>query len=89
MPDLDLTNLTATEIDNLKVGKEKELKKAQESLYEVEQKELEVSKRIVVLQAEKKDYQIAASRARQIVRTINLDIKILTSAFWNARNGGV
>jgi DNA-directed RNA polymerase len=79
-------NMTASQIDGLKVEKEKELQEAQNNLYEVEHEELLVSKRIVMLQAEKKDYQIAASKARQIVRTLNLDIKILTSEFWRARD---
>jgi len=79
-------NMTASQIDGLKVEKEKELRVAQNDLYQVEQKELEVSKKIVVLQAEKKDYQIAASKARQIVRTLSLDIKILISEFWRAKD---
>jgi hypothetical protein len=86
MPGIDVTNLTASQIDNLKVEKEKELQKAQNDLHEVEIKELEISKEIVTLQGQKKDYQIAASKARQIVRTLSLDIKILTSEFWRARD---
>ena len=77
--------MDATEIDNLKVEKEKELQKAQANLHEVELKELEISKKIVILQGERKDYQIAASKARQVVRTLALDIRILTSEFWKAR----
>jgi hypothetical protein len=79
-------NLTASQIDEKKVELEKQLKIAQENLYNVELKELEISKEIVTLQGQKKDFQIAASKARQIVRTLNLDIKILTSEFWRAKD---
>lgn len=87
MSDIDFTNMTASEIDNLKVEKEKELKIAQQALYEVELKELELAKQIVILQGQRKDLQIAISKARQIVRTLNLDIKIIISEFWRAKDG--
>lgn len=86
---MDFTNLTASEIDTLKVEKEKKLQDAQRNLFEVEQKVLEIGHKILVLQTEKKEYQIAESKAQHIVKTINLDIKIIASAFWNARNGGI
>lgn len=83
---IDTTNMTASEIDLKKVELEKELQQAQENLYKVELAELEIAKKIVILQGERKDYQIAASKARQIVRILNLDIKIITSEFWRARD---
>ncbi len=86
MTDINFNEMTASQIDNLKVTKEKELQKAQQDLHTVELQELEVGKKIVVLQAERKDYQIAQSKARQIVRTLNLDIKIITSEFWQAKD---
>jgi|DEB19_MinimDraft_2_1074335.scaffolds.fasta_scaffold126221_2 hypothetical protein len=79
-------NMTCSEIDALKVEKEKELKSAQFNLHQVEVEELELAKQIVDLQSKRKTLQIAASKARQIVRTLNLDIKIITSAFWSARD---
>jgi len=84
--DVNPMNMTCSEIDNLKVEKEKELRTAQSNLHSVELKELEISKQIVVLQGERKDYQIAASKARQVVRTLVLDIKILVSEFWRAKD---
>lgn len=84
--DENIKNLTASEIDNLKVEKEKELQKAQSNLHEVEIKELELGKQIVILQAQRKDLQIALSKAKQVVRTLNLDVRILTSEFWRARD---
>jgi len=83
---IDVTNKTASEIDNMKVAKEKELQKAQADLHEVELAELHIAKKIVILQGERKDLQIAGSKAKQIVRTLNLDIKILTSEFWRVKD---
>ena len=84
---MDLSNKTASEIDLLKVEKEKELQKAQANLHQVELEELEVGKQIILLQGKRKDLQIAMSKAKQIVRTLNLDVKILTSQFWQAKDG--
>ena len=86
---IDLTNLTATQIDEKKVSIEKELQVAQGNLSKTEIEELEIGKQIIELQSKRKDLQIAQSKAKQIVRTLTLDIRILTSAFWNVRNGGV
>ncbi len=81
----DYSNMTATEIDNVKVEKEKEYQSALNTLHEVELKELEIAKRIVDLQSQRKDYQIAKEKARHIVRTLAIDVKILTSLFWRAK----
>ncbi len=83
---MDTTNLNSDEIDNLKVSKEKELQKAQVDLSTVEIEELELGKRIIDLQSERKTLQIAISKAKQISRTLTLDIKILTSCFWQTKN---
>ena len=85
---MELNNLSASEIDNIKVETEKKLQKAQANLHTIELEELVLAKQIVILQGQRKDLQIAGSKAKQIVRTLNLDIKIITSAFWNAKNGG-
>ena len=83
----NLDGLTASEIDLLKVEAEKELQRAQGALHIIEIEELTLAKEIVLLQARRKDIQIALSKARQVVRTLNLDIKIMTSAFWAAKEG--
>jgi len=79
-------NMTASNIDLLKVEKEKELQIAQGNLHEVDIAELAVAKTIVGLQMDRKDLQIAKSKAKQIVRTLVLDIKIITSEYWRARD---
>lgn len=86
MSELNTANMTATEIDALKVEHEKSLKIAQNVLNEVEVKALVISKEICELQLEKKGFQIALVKAKHNVKTLSLDIRILTSAFWNARD---
>ena len=79
--------MSPEEIDREKVKKELELRKAQLDSHTIEINELEVAKQIVELQSKRKDLQIAGSKAKQIVRTLSLDIKIITSYFWSAKNG--
>jgi uncharacterized ferredoxin-like protein len=83
---IDTANLTASQIDELKCAKEKELLSAQDNLHKIEVEELEIGKQIVLLQVKRKDLQIAISKARQIVRTLSLDTRILTSKFWAAKD---
>ncbi len=83
----DTTNMTSDQIDLLKVEKEKELQKAQAQLHVVEIEELELAKKIVDLQSERKTLQIAISKGKQSVRTLTLDIRILVSQFWRTKNG--
>lgn len=81
-----MPELTASQIDNQKVEKEKEYRSALATLHEVELQELELGREIIKLQGQRKDLQIAASKARHIVRTLAQDIKILTSEFWAAKD---
>ena len=74
------------EIDQKKVEKEKELKEAQQNLHTIEIEELEIAKQIVNLQAKRKDLQIAISKAKHIAKNLSLEVKILTSEFWRAKN---
>jgi len=82
----DTNNMTSDQIDTIKVEKEKEYRTAQEVLNTVELRELELAKEICKLQLERKSLQIAISKAKHNVRTLAIDIKILTSEFWRARN---
>ena len=86
MDELNVSNLTASEIDNLKVDMEKRLKVAQLNLHKVEIDELEIAKQIIILQGNRKDLQVIASKAKQIVRELSLNIRILTSEFWRAKD---
>lgn len=82
----DLVNKTATEIDNLRVEKEKELLSAQDNLSKVEIEDLELGKQIILLQCKRKDLQKAISQGKQVVRTLALDVRILTTKFFQAKD---
>lgn len=82
----DCVNLTASQIDNLRVEKEKELLQAQDNLSKVEIEDLEIAKQIVLLQIKRKDLQIKISKGRQGVRTLALDVRILTKKFFEAKD---
>ncbi len=73
------------EIDLKKCEKEKELQKAQGDLSTVEIAEMELGKKILLFQVERKDLQISISKAKQNVRSLTLEVKILVSAFWRAK----
>jgi len=84
---IDLTNKTASEIDTLKVETDKKLLQAQHNLHILEIEDLELAKQIIELQGKRKDLQINISKGKQVVRTYQTEIRELTSAFWNAKDG--
>jgi len=86
MKPVDLVNLTASQIDNLKVEKEKELRIAEDNLHKVALEKLELGKQIILLEGQSKDLQIAISKARHITKILESDIRILTSEFWRAKD---
>ena len=85
----NLEGKSSADIDTIKVEKEKELSVALDNCYAVEQERLLLQKDILGKQAAKKDLDIALSKAEHIVRQLNIEIKLLNNAFWNARNSGI
>ena len=83
---MDYENLTASQIDNLRVEKEKELLQSQDNLSKLEIEDLELAKKIVLLQVERKGLQQSISKGKQIVRTLALDVRILIKKFWEAKD---
>jgi len=79
-------NLTASQIDQKKCEEEKKLLAAQDNLHKVEVEELEIGKEIILMQAKRKDLQVAYSKARQVVRELAANVRILTSLFWRAKD---
>ena len=73
------------EVGNEIVEKQKALKEAQTSQYEVEDKILRLQREILNKQGEKKDLEITAGKGRYNIRQLNLDIKIKTSEFWSLK----
>lgn len=82
---MDLTNKTPEEIENIRIEKDKELQSAQNDLQEVYLKKLDLDKQIILLEQQKKEYQILISKARHIVSTLKGEIAYLTTMFWRAR----
>ena len=78
---------TATEIDDLKCQKETELNEAEKNLSTIVVAELEIAKKIIMLQMQRKDLQIAVSKAKQVVKTLATEISILKSKYWKAKDG--
>lgn len=74
------------DIDLKKVEKEKELQIAQQNLSTVEIAEMELGKKILIFQVDRKDLQIAISKAKQNVRSLTLEVKMLVSLFWRKKN---
>ena len=76
---------TLEEVGNEIIEKQKELKVAQTSQYEVEDKILHLQKEILNKQSEKKDLEITAGKGRYNIRQLNLDIKMLSNEFWSLK----
>jgi hypothetical protein len=83
---IDLTNLSSSEISNLKVEKEKELQEAIKAKTEVEIARTAKRKEIMKLRLEVSDLDLGVDKASCVVQTIRSDIRILTDRFFQARN---
>ena len=76
---------TLEDIANEIAEKQKQLKTFQTSQYTVEDEILKLQKRIIELQGEKKDKEIAAAKGRYNIRQLLVDLKILTNEYWNLK----
>lgn len=85
----DLENKSSFEIGTLKDEKEKELQKANEFLSTVKQERFRLQRQKIELSMKIKDIEISEEKASHNVRLLASDIKIMTNAFWNAKNGGL
>lgn len=81
----ELDTMHEDDIDNLKVEAVKELNIEQQHTAIIEQKFLDTQLKIIGLQKEKKEYEIALSKAKSVLRTLSAQIRILESKFWSAR----
>ncbi len=84
----NLDNLSSAQIGNVIDEKEKELSGAITNYYVIDQEKLNLQKEILIKQTLKKDLEIKLSIAGHIVRQINIEIKLLKSKFWSAKNSG-
>jgi hypothetical protein len=80
---------SSAEISLMIDEKEKELSKLLDSHQIVEQEKLKLQKEILVLQGKKKDFEISLSKSSHNIRQISIELKLLKSKFWAARNSGL
>jgi len=64
---------------------QKKLKELTQSQHIVEDKILHLQKDILNKQSEKKELEIIAGKGRHNIRQLNIDLKLLTAEFWNAK----
>lgn len=88
LDDNKLEQMTDSGIDNLKVEIEKELDVKQQNYSIVEQEYLSKQLAIIDLQKSKKELEVMLSKEKSIIRTLNSQIRILTSKYWKKRHGG-
>lgn len=82
-------NTSSAEISNLIAEKEKELQHQINAKGEVTGRLFKLSRHILEHEIAKKDLNMALSKARDNIRTLELDISMLKSQFWKARNSGL
>lgn len=82
-------NSSSADISQVISDTEQELKETIQARGVVQEKIHLISREILEKEINKKDLSIALSRARDNVRTLELDIAILKSKFWSARNSGL
>lgn len=80
---------TASDFENMKVEKEKELVCAINNEETVRQRILEIQRKIIGLQAEKKDLEISLSKARHVKDVTKIEVSMYNSKKWTARNSGL
>ena len=85
----DCGNMTSVEIGNVIAEKEKELSEAIRTQQTVDLAILEISKKILDLQRDKKDLQISDSKAKYIVKDVTGQLRYLKNKFWSAKNEGL
>ena len=85
----DLTNKSSAEIGNFVDEKEKELSIALSNYAQIEQERLLLQREILEKQVIKKDFDIKISKAGHNIKQMNIELKLLKSAFWNAKNSGL
>lgn len=86
---INTDNLSSAEISVEIDKKENELAGAIKNSYTVEQEKLLLQREILTKQTQKKDLEIALSKAGHIVKQLNIELKLLRSAFWTAKNSGL
>ena len=89
MQELDLSKLDGLDedtLDNMKVEIDKELIIANSHFGLVESKDFELGKKILELRIQKNDNQIVLGKAKDNIKKLSIQRRILESLFWKKRN---
>jgi len=69
--------------------KEKSLSELLKTNQVVEEEKLNLQKKILDMQSSKKDLEISLSKSSHNIKQINIELKLLKSKFWGAKNSGL
>jgi hypothetical protein len=83
----DLINLSASEISVKIDEKEREFSEALQVCHITEQEKLLLQREILEKRAVLKDLEIALSKASHNLRQMGIELKLMRSAFWKAKDG--
>lgn len=84
-----MNNQSSAEIANEIAEKENELATALENELKVEQEILLLQREILTLQGKKKDLELTSSKAKHLVKKINIELRLLKGQFWSSKNAGL
>ena len=85
----DLSNLTSSQVDGLKVEKENEYADALQSCHTLQQEKLLVQRDILEKEMKKKNLDITLNKANHNRKQLEVEIKLLTHWFWRVKNSGL
>ena len=79
---------SSADIANEIAAKEKELSTALDKEQEIEQSILLLQRDILEKQHAKKELEITDSKAKNIIKKLNIELRLLRSEFWSCKNSG-
>lgn len=85
---IDIGNKSSLEISDMIDEKEKELSDIMVDQNTVDLEIIGISKNILELQGKKKDLQLADSKAKHLIKTLNIQLRFLRNQFWRVKNEG-
>lgn len=83
----DLSSMSATQIDELKTQKELELQEASRVMSVAQEESHRIRKEMIDLRGKQQEIEGALDKGRHNLRVINSELRVLTSAYFNALRG--
>lgn len=84
---IDLSTMTASEIDDLKNKKELELQEASDALEKAQEESHRLKKEMISLRGQQQDIEAKIDKGRHVMRVINSELRRITSAYFRALRG--